>query len=137
MQTRSAVGEGNESVLGLLLRHQRRDHLELKTLGEVVLRLDVVAEHVGRRPGLRESKTLLAVLPASLEVTTDVRRLVVVETQHTERHARWRASLNLKGRAVDRVVLTKNVRGGLTKVLPARWHRDRHIVDAQLNRLLR
>lgn len=137
VQAWSAVGEGDQGILGLLLRHKRRNHLELETLGEVVLRLNMIAEHISRRPGLRESQTLLTVLPASLQVTTDVRRLVVVETQHTERHTRWRASLDLESRAVDGVVLTKDVRGGLTEVLPARWHRDRHIVDAQLNRLLR
>ena len=32
---------------------------------------------------------------------------------------------------MDGVVLAKDIRRGLTKVLPARWHRDRHGVLVQ------
>ena len=126
MHTGRLVGERHQGVLRLLLRHERRDHLELQALGDVVLQLNVVAEHIGSRPGLRESQTLLAVGPARLQVAADGRRLVVVQTQHFEGHTRGRARLHLQGRAVDRVVLTKDVGRGLTEVLPAGRHGNRH-----------
>lgn len=131
VQAWRSVGQSQESVLGLLLWHKRRNGLELQALSEMVLGLNVVAQHIGGRPGLCEGKTLLAVLPAGLKVTANVRRLVVLQTQHTECHTRWRAGLDLKGRAMDGVVLAKDIRRGLTKVLPARWHRDRHGVLVQ------
>ncbi|KAI3482094.1 hypothetical protein L1887_55225 [Cichorium endivia] len=128
VQTGLLVGRGEERVLGLLLGHERRDELELEALGDVVLELNVVAEHVGGGPGLGEGDAVLAVLPLGLEVAVDGLRLGVTDAENAEGDTVGRLGLDLERVAVDGVVLGQEVVGSLacgvtmllTKVLPGR-----------------
>lgn len=120
VKTGLLVGGGEESVLGLLLGDESGDKLELETLGDVVLELNVVAEDVGSGPGLGEGDTILAVLPLGLEVTVDGLRLGVTDTENAEGDTVGGLGLDLERVAVDGVVLGKEVVGGLAKVLPGR-----------------
>lgn len=113
VQTGLLVGRGEERVLGLLLGHERRDELELEALGDVVLELNVVAEHVGGGPGLGEGDAVLAVLPLGLEVAVDGLRLGVTDAENAEGDTVGRLGLDLERVAVDGVVLGQEVVGSL------------------------
>lgn len=117
------VSGREESVLGLLVWQQGRDELELETLGNVVLELNVVAENVGGGPGLSQGKAVLAVVELGLEVTVDVSGLGVSETGDLEGDAVGGLGLDLERGAVDVVVLVEEVTGGLAEVLPGGGNR--------------
>lgn len=111
------VGAGEEGVLGLLVGDKGGDELKLETLGDVVLELDVVAEHIGGAPCLGEGNTVLAVLPLGLKVAVDRGSLGVTQAEHTEGDVVRGTRLNLEGGAVDGEVLSEQVGCGLAKVL--------------------
>jgi len=52
VKTRLLVGGSQQGGLGALLRQQSGSEVELQTLGDLVLQLDLSAKHVRGRPGL-------------------------------------------------------------------------------------
>lgn len=120
VQTGLLVGGGEKSVLSLLVGHQGGHQLELESLGNVVLELNVVAEHVGSRPCLGESHAVLSVLPLGFQVTVDSLRLGVSDAENAEGDTVRCAGLDLERVAVNGVVLGEQVAGSLAKILPRR-----------------
>lgn len=94
-------GGGEEGGLCLLVWEERGDELELESLCDVVLELDVVSEDVGGGPGLGEVESVLLVLELCLEITVDDAGLCVAEAEDAEGDAVGCLCLYLEGGTVD------------------------------------
>lgn len=103
--------------LGSLLRRQGGVEVNLDTLGNLVLNFNGVTEDVGGGPGLGDGQTMLAVSPLGLNVARDGIGLPVTIAGDLEGDIRGSLGLNLKGGAVEGVILAKQVIGGLSEVL--------------------
>ena len=59
VETGLLVDGGQQSRLGTLVWQQRGGEVELQTLGDLVLKLNLSAKHVRGRPGLGESEAVV------------------------------------------------------------------------------
>jgi len=94
--------------------------VQLQSLGDLVLQLDLGSEEVGGGPSLGEGQAVLEVDVLSLNVTSNGGRVGITDTSDLEDNIGRGGSLDLEGDTVGRVVLDEEVRGGLAEVFP-RW----------------
>lgn len=116
VEARLLVDSGQQSGLGALLRQQSGGEVELETLGNLVLELDLGAKHVRGRPGLGEGETVVLEVVFGLEVAGD-EGLGIPDESDLEGHAGRRGGLDVESGAVDGEVLGEEVVGGLSEVL--------------------
>ena len=116
VEARLLVDSSQQSGLGALLRQQSGGEVELETLGNLVLELDLGAKHVRGRPGLGEGETVVLEVVFGLEVAGD-EGLGVPDESDLEGHAGRRGGLDVESGAVDGEVLGEEVVGGLSEVL--------------------
>lgn len=116
VQARLLVDGSNDRALLALGRVQRGREVQLETLGDLVLELDLGTEQVGRGPCLGEDDAVLKVDVLALDVTGDGVRLGVTRTGNLEGR-RVRSGLDLERSTVDRVVLEEQVGRRLAEVL--------------------
>jgi len=102
--------------LGALLRQQSGSKVELQTLGNLVLELNLSPKHVRGRPGLGESETVVLEVVLALDVAGDS-GLGVPDEGYLEGHARRCGGLDFKSGAVDGEILAEEVIGGFSEVL--------------------
>ena len=112
------VCAGQQGGLGALLRQQRGRKIELQTLGNLVLELNLSPKHVRGRPCLGEGEAVVFVVVLGLEVAGDS-GLGIPNKSNLEVHARRRGGLDVKSGAVDGKVLAQEVIGGFSEVLKA------------------
>lgn len=117
MKARLLVDGVDLSRLVALLGKERGDCVNLETLDELVLNLNLGLEHVGSSPGLREGEAVLLVGPLALKVTLDSVRASSAAASDLERHVGWRLGLHLKGVTSEREILSKEVVRRLSEVL--------------------
>ena len=110
------VDGGQQSRLGTLLRQQSGGEVELETLGNLVLELNLGAKHVRGRPGLGEGETVVLEVVFGLEVAGDC-GLGVPDESDLEGDTGRRGGLDVESGAVDGEVLAEEVIGGLSEVL--------------------
>lgn len=110
VETRLLVDGIEESRLLTLLREQRSAQIKLKTLGNLVLKLNLRFEYVGCGPGLCEDEAVLEVGVLRLNVPGDGIRLVLA-TLDFEGHAGGGLCLNLQRGSVEMVILAKKIIG--------------------------
>jgi len=91
--------------------------VQLQSLGDLVLQLDLGSEEVGGGPSLGEGQAVLEVDVLSLDVTGNGGRVGITDTSDLEDDIGRGGSLDLEGDTVGWVVLDEEVRGGLAEVL--------------------
>ncbi len=106
MKARLLVRRVKNGSLRAFLWSERRGEIKLKAFGKEVVKLDLVAEDVGRCPGLGQSQAMDFVAPLALNVTSDGFGLVVADTGDLECHVGRGLGLDLKGSAIEVVVLS-------------------------------
>lgn len=106
METRLLIRRVKNGGLRTLLGGERRGEIEFEALGEEVVKFDLVAEDVGGCPGLGQSQAVDFVSPLALNVTSNGLGLVVADTGDLECHVGRGLGLDLKGSAVEVVVLS-------------------------------
>lgn len=102
VDTRLLVAASNQSILGLLVRHQRGNHLQLQALCNLVLQLDVCSQDVRRSPGLSQGGTALLVGPLGFQITLNLVTLGVANTLYAEGDIVGCLGLDVKAWSVDR-----------------------------------
>lgn len=117
MKTRLLVGCGDDSGLARSVGSKRGVQVELETLSEVVLCLDLSAEEVGGSPGLGEDETVGLVGVLGLELASDEVVLLVLLSGDLEGDVGRRDSLDLKVGAREVEVPAQEVIGGLAEIL--------------------
>lgn len=110
METALLVNCAEDSRLRTLLRSKRGGKIELKALGDQVLELDLVAEHVVGRPRLGDSEPVDFVSPLALNVPGNVVFYVAV-TLNLERDIGRGLRLHFQRDTVGVVVLEEQVAG--------------------------
>lgn len=113
------VHGAEDSGLRALLRGEAGGEVELEALGNLVLELDGVAEDVGGGPGLGDGESVGLVGPLALDVAVDDVGLGVLGAGDLEGDVGSGVGLDLKGGAVEGVLLLEEVVGRLAKVLCA------------------
>ena len=78
------VVDANLGVLLALGGEETSDNIQLQTLGDLVLELDLGGKEVTGGPGLSDGQTVLEVDVLGLELTVDVARLAVLVTENVE-----------------------------------------------------
>ena len=116
VETRLLVNGSQQGRLGAFLRQQSSSEVELQTLGNLVLELNLGAKHVRGRPGLGESETVVLEVVLGLDVAGDS-SLGISDESSLEGHAGRRGGLHIESGAVNGEVLAEEVIGGLSKVL--------------------
>jgi hypothetical protein len=118
--------------------------VQLQSLGDLVLQLDLGSEEVGGGPSLLtsiskriqmegrgtylgEGQAVLEVDVLSLNVTSNGGRVGITDTGNLEDDVGRGGSLDLEGDTVGRVVLDEEVRGGLAEVLLGRVDQTRGV----------
>lgn len=117
METRLLVDGREQSSLLAALGDQRGAQIELETLREVVLGLNLGAEDVGGGPRLGEDDTVGLVGVLGLDVTVDEVGLGVLGTSDLEGDVGGGGGLDLEGGAVEVEIPAQQVVGGLAEVL--------------------
>ena len=117
MEAGLLVGGGEESRLRTGVGGEGGRELELDTLGDLVVNLDLGLEDVARRPGLGERQAVGLVEELGLDVAADEGRLCVAVAANLEGHVRGRDGLHLESDTVQWVVLAQEVIGGLAEIL--------------------
>lgn len=112
------VGGSQQRRLGAFLRQQSSSEVELQTLGNLVLELNLSAKHVRGRPGLGESETMVLEVVLGLDIASDS-SLGIPDESSLEGHTGRRGGLHIESGAMDGEVLAEKVIGGLSKVLEA------------------
>ena len=110
------VDGGQQSGLGALFWQQGGSEIELETLGNLVLELNLGPKHVRCCPGLRESESVGLEAVFGLEVAGDG-SLGIPDEGNLEGHAGGRGGLDVESGAVDGEVLAEEVIGGFSEVL--------------------
>lgn len=124
MKARLLVGRVEDSSLGALVGGEGGGKIKLEALSNKVVKLNLVAEDVGGGPGLGQGKTVDLVSPLALDVSSDEVRLGVTVSSDLEGDVGGSLGLDLKGGAVEVVVLSEQVVGGLSKVLETKYWRQ-------------
>jgi len=106
----------NSSFLGFG-RVERSLQVELQTLGDLVLELELRSEEVGGGPSLGKDQPILKVDVFPLDISRDSIARSVLLTRNFESHVARCQSLDFEGGTLDRVVLEEEVRSGLSEVL--------------------
>lgn len=117
MQAGLLVDNVEERVLRALVGEENGAEIELKALCDLVIELDGRAERVGGRPGLSEGEPVRLVRVLSLNVAVDSGSFGVTGAGDLEGDVGGRRSLDLERGAVEVVVLSEEVVGGLAEVL--------------------
>jgi hypothetical protein len=117
VETRLLVGSSKDSRLLVLLRKKSSGEVELQALSHVILKLELVAEDIGRGPSLGDDEPVLAVRVLGLDVTSDVGALRVTSTSNAEGSVGRRRGLDLERGAVEGVVLAEQVARRLAEIL--------------------
>jgi hypothetical protein len=135
VEGRLLVDGGEDSRLLGLGWVEGGSEVQLQSLGNLVLKLDLSSEEVGGGPGLGElsalpcdsetsritdlgeGKTVLEVDVLSLDVTGNGGRVGIPDTGDLEDDVGWGGSLDLEGDTVGWVVLDQEIRGGLAEIL--------------------
>lgn len=123
MQARLLVDSIEESRLLALLGEQRSGQVKLETLGNLVVEFDLGLEDIRGCPSLGENKTVLEVGVFGLNITGDGRALLLAASNF-ESHTGRGLGLDLERGSVEWVVLSKEVIGGLAKILRAMKHQQ-------------
>jgi len=126
METRLLVGGSEDSSLGTLVWGQRGGKVELETLSDEVVELDLVTEDVGGGPGLGEGQTMDFVSPFTLNITSDDVRLGVASSGNLEGDVGRSLGLNFERSTVEVVILSEQVIGGLAEILINAFVRSRN-----------
>lgn len=117
VQSRLLVGGVEDSSLGAFVGGEGGGKVKLEALGKEVVNLDLVAKDVGGGPGLGQGESVDFVGPLALDVTGDKVGFVVAGTGDLEGDIGRGLGLDLKRGAVEVVVLSKEVVGGLAEIL--------------------
>ena len=104
--------------LGTLLRQQGGGEVELQTLGNLVLELNLSPEHIRGRPGLGKSETVVFEVVLGLDVAGDS-GLGIPDEGYLEVHAGGRGGPDFGSSAVDGEILAEEVIGGFSGILKA------------------
>lgn len=83
----------------------------------MVFELDVCTEDVRGSPGLGDCETVRAVRPLGFNVASDELRLGVTVSGSLEGYTGRSGSFDLEVNTLERIILAKQVTGGLSKVL--------------------
>jgi len=118
VETRLLVDCSQQGGLGALLRQQSGREVELQTLGNLVLELNLGPEHVRGRPSLGESEPVVLDVVLGLEVPDDS-GLGIPDEGNLEGHARGGGGLDVESGTVDGEILAQEVIGGFSEVLQA------------------
>jgi hypothetical protein len=116
VETRLLVDSIEESSLMALLGEQRGGQIELETLGNLVLELDLSFEDVVCSPGLGEDETILEIGVLGLDIPNNGIGLGLA-TLDLKAHAGGCLCLDLERGAVVMEVLAEKVIGGLAEIL--------------------
>ena len=116
MKTGLLVGGGQQGGLGALLGQQSGSEVELQTLGNLVLELNLSPKHIRGCPGLGKSETVVLVVVLGLDVAGDS-GFGVPDESSLEGHAGGRGGLDVESSTVDGEILAQEVIGGLSEVL--------------------
>ena len=106
MKARLLVRRVKNGGLRAFLWGERRGEITFKAFGKEVVKLDLVAENVGGCPSLGQSQAVDFVSPLALDVTGNGLGLVVADTGDLECHVGRGLGLDLKGSAIEVVVLS-------------------------------
>jgi hypothetical protein len=125
VETRLLEGCVQDSGFTALVGGERGGEVQLETLGDEVVKLDLVAEDVGGGPGLGEGETVDLVGPFTLDVTMDSIGLGIAGSLDLEGDVGGGLGLDLERGAVEVVVPAEQVVGGLAKILmkTSEWSR--------------
>ena len=107
METRLLVSRVQDSAFAALVGGERGGEVKLETLGDKVVKLDLVAEDVGGGPGLGEGETVNLVGPFTLDVTMDSIGLGIAGSLDLEGNVGGGLGLDLERGAVEMVVLAE------------------------------
>jgi hypothetical protein len=118
VETRLLVDGVENSGLSALLGSQRGGKVELETLGDETVNLNLVAEDIGGSPGLSEGQAVGLVGPLALNVTVNGIGLGITSSLDLERHVGRCLGLDLERGSGEVIVLAEQVIGGLAEVLP-------------------
>ena len=119
MEAGLLVGGGEESRLRTGVGGEGGRELELDTLGDLVVNLDLGLEDVGGRPGLGEGETVGLVEELGLHITSDELGLGVAVPADLEEDVGGSGGLDLEGDAADGEVPAEEVVGRLSEILDA------------------
>ena len=119
MEAGLLVGGGEESRLRTGVGGEGGRELELDTLGDLVVNLDLGLEDVARRPGLGERQAVGLVEELGLDIASNEGRLGVADTADLEEDVGGSGGLDLEGDAADGEVPAEEVVGRLSEILDA------------------
>ena len=110
-------GQVEQTTVDSLLGVEARVCLELETLGELILDLELRAEDIGGSPSVRKNGSVFIVSIFGLEVTGNVAILRVTRSSNAEGHIRGRLRLHFQPDGMEWVVPTEQVRGAFSEIL--------------------
>lgn len=128
MQARLLVDSIEESRLLALLGEQRSGQVKLETLGNLVVEFNLGLEDIRGCPSLGENKTVLEVGVFGLNITGDGRALLLAASNFESYTGRG-LGLDLERGSVEWVVLSKEVIGGLAKILRAINYQQVYVIQ--------
>ena len=117
METGLLVGGGKEGGLLAAVGEEGSGEVELETLGEVVLSLNLSLQDVGSGPSLSEDDAVGLVGVLGLNVGVDVLVLGILRTGDLERDIGRSGGLDLELGAVEVEVTAQEVVGRFTEIL--------------------
>ena len=117
MEAGLLVGGGEQRRLGTSVGGECGLKVELNTLGDLVVNLNLSLENVGGRPGLGEDETVGLVEELGLDVASDEGGLGVTRATNLEGNVGGRRGLHLNGGPANGEVPAKEVVGGLAEIL--------------------
>lgn len=119
MEAGLLVGGGEQRRLRTGVGGERGLEVELDTLRDLVVNLNLGLQDVGGRPALGEDEAVGLVEELGLNVTADEARLRVAGARHLESDIGRRHGLDLELDVADGEVLAEEVVGRLSKILGA------------------
>jgi len=118
------IGGSQQGRLGAFFGQQSGSEVELQTLGNLVLELNLSAKHVRGCPGLGKSETMVLEIVLGLDVASDG-SLGIPDESNLEGHAGRRGGLYVESSAVDGEILAEEVVGGLSEILKEKKTRQK------------